>query len=91
MDGLKNLVADNTANTQVQFSLARFRGLAQHGYVSLCGYEERTQDVFLSLVSSWMSRSNIPQSTIEEFVQSISSLVLSLGQNSGFHGISPFQ
>ncbi|KAK4270103.1 hypothetical protein QN277_023183 [Acacia crassicarpa] len=91
MEGLTSLMADNTAITQVPFSLARLRGLVQHGYVSLCGYEGRAQDIFPSLVSSWMSRSNIPQSPIEEFVQSISSLVLSLGQTSGFHGISPFQ
>ncbi|KAI9081646.1 hypothetical protein K1719_036382 [Acacia pycnantha] len=91
MEGLTSIVADNTAITQVPFSLARLRGLVQHGYVSLCGYEGRAQDVFPSLVSSWMSRSNIPQSPSEEFVQSISSLVFSVGQNSGFHGISPSQ
>ncbi|KAI9075680.1 hypothetical protein K1719_042377 [Acacia pycnantha] len=91
MEGLTTLMADNTAITQVPFSLARLGWLVQHGYVSLCGYEGRAQDIFPSLVSSWMSRSNIPQSRIEEFVQSISSLVLSVGQNSDFHGISPFQ
>lgn len=91
MDSLTTLMANNTAITQVPFSLARVEGLVQHGYVSLCGFEGRAQDIFPSLIWSWMSPNNIPLSHIDEFVQSISSSInITFVQNIGFYGLSPF-
>ncbi|XP_054779906.1 disease resistance protein RUN1-like isoform X2 [Prosopis cineraria] len=89
MESLTTLMADNTAITQAPRSLARLEGLV-HGYVSLCGYEGRAQDIFPSLLCSWMSPTNIPQSDSETFLQSMSTLVFSAVQNGSFQGLSPF-
>ncbi|XP_028765369.1 TMV resistance protein N-like [Neltuma alba] len=89
MESLTTLMADNTGIIKVPFSLARLEGL-KHGYVSFPGHEGRAQDIFPSLIWSWMSPDNIPHSRIEEFVQSISSIDISVRQDSGFCGLSPF-
>ncbi|XP_054782165.1 disease resistance protein RUN1-like [Prosopis cineraria] len=89
MESLTVLMADNTAITQAPRSLARLQALV-HGYVSLCGYEGRAQDVFPSLIQSWMSPTNIFQSHSEAFLQGISSLFFSAVQIGSFHGLSPF-
>ncbi|KAI9081658.1 hypothetical protein K1719_036394 [Acacia pycnantha] len=89
MESLTMLKADGTAIKTVPKSLARLEGL-QHGYISFPGLEGKAQDIFPSLILSWMSLHNIPLSRIEELVQSISSIDITIGRNSGFCGLSPF-
>ncbi|KAI9081669.1 hypothetical protein K1719_036405 [Acacia pycnantha] len=90
MESLTVLKADGTAIEIVPKSLARLEGL-KHGYVSFPGLEGRAQDVFPSLVWSWMSPTNIPHSSTEEFIQSISSTDITVvGRNSDVYGLSPF-
>ncbi|XLR54442.1 hypothetical protein S83_005114 [Arachis hypogaea] len=55
MESLITLIADKTAITQVPFSIVRSKSI---GYVSLCGYEGFSRDVFPSLIWSWMSPTN---------------------------------
>ncbi|XP_028765379.1 TMV resistance protein N-like [Neltuma alba] len=89
MESLTTLMADKTAITQVPFSLARLEGL-KHGYISFLGHEGRAKDIFPSLIWTWMSPNNIAHSPIEEFVQSISAIDISVRRNSSFCGLSPF-
>ncbi|MED6119791.1 hypothetical protein PIB30_014838 [Stylosanthes scabra] len=55
MESLVTLIADKTAITQVPFSIVRSKSI---GYVSLCGYEGFSRDVFPSLIWPWMSPTN---------------------------------
>ncbi|XP_058755517.1 disease resistance protein RUN1-like isoform X2 [Vicia villosa] len=55
LESLTTLLADNTAITRVPFSVVRSKSI---GYVSLCGYEGFSRDVFPSIIWSWMSPSN---------------------------------
>ncbi|XP_054780310.1 disease resistance protein RPV1-like isoform X3 [Prosopis cineraria] len=64
MDSLTTLIADNTAITQVPSSLIRLKRI---GYISLCGYEGLTQDVFPSLIWSRMSPTNSALSLIPTY------------------------
>ncbi|XP_028791379.1 TMV resistance protein N-like [Neltuma alba] len=89
MESMTVLEADNTAITVVPKSLVRLEAL-KHGYVSFPGLKGRAQDVFPSLIWSWMSPTDIPQSSSEAFLLRMSSLVFSVVQNDGFHGLSPF-
>ncbi|XP_028765397.1 uncharacterized protein LOC114723372 [Neltuma alba] len=89
MESMTVLKADHTAITVIPKSLARLEAL-KHGYVSFLGLEGRARDVFPSLIWSWMSPADIPQSSSEEFLLSMSSLVFSVIQNGRFHGLSPF-
>ncbi|XP_028765392.1 TMV resistance protein N-like [Neltuma alba] len=89
MESMTVLKADHTAITVIPKALARLEAL-KHGYVSFPGREGRAQDVFPSLIWSWMSPTNIPQSSSEEFLLSMSSLVFSVIQNGRFLGLSPF-
>ncbi|XP_061376306.1 uncharacterized protein LOC133318335 [Gastrolobium bilobum] len=57
MESLTNLVADNTAITQVPISLVRSKSIK---YVSLCGYEGLSRDVFPRLILSFMSPTRNP-------------------------------
>ncbi|XP_028751266.1 uncharacterized protein LOC114711083 [Neltuma alba] len=64
MDSLTTLVANQTAITQVPFSLVRLKSIK---CVSLCGYEGSSRDVFPSLVLSWMSPSHRSRSLSRAF------------------------
>jgi hypothetical protein len=55
MESLTTLIADKTAITKVPFSIVRSKSI---GYISLCGFEGFSRDVFPSLILSWMSPSN---------------------------------
>ncbi|MCH89887.1 TMV resistance protein N-like, partial [Trifolium medium] len=55
MESLTTLMADNTAITEVPFSVVRSKSI---GYISLCGYEGSSRDVFPSIIWSWMSPIN---------------------------------
>ncbi|XP_057745644.1 disease resistance protein RUN1-like [Arachis stenosperma] len=62
MTSLITLIADKTGITQVPFSIVRSKSI---GYISLCGYEGFSSDVFPSLIRSWMS----PPGNLLSFVQ----------------------
>ncbi|KAK7286877.1 hypothetical protein RJT34_22200 [Clitoria ternatea] len=71
MESLTTLIADKTAISRVPFSIVRSKNL---GYISLCGYEGFSRDVFPSIIWSWMS----PTQSLASLVQrseSMSSLV----------------
>jgi hypothetical protein len=55
MESLTTLIADKTAITKVPFSIVRSKSI---GYISLCGFEGFSRDIFPSLIRSWMSPSN---------------------------------
>ncbi|WJX42959.1 hypothetical protein P8452_30129 [Trifolium repens] len=65
MESLTTLIADNTAITEVPFSLVRSKSI---GYISLCGYEGFSHDVFPSIIWSWMSPTNNLPSTMSSLV-----------------------
>ncbi|XP_027336565.1 TMV resistance protein N-like [Abrus precatorius] len=52
MESLTTLLAKGTAIKQVPLSIIRKKGI---GYVSLCGYEGLSHDIFPSIIWSWMS------------------------------------
>jgi hypothetical protein len=52
MESLTTLLANNTAIKRVPFSVVRSKSI---GYISLCGYEGFSCDVFPSIIQSWMS------------------------------------
>ena len=55
MESLTTLLANNTAIKRVPFSVVRSKSI---GYISLCGYEGLLDDVFPSIIWSWMSPTN---------------------------------
>jgi len=52
MKSLITLIAANTGVKQVPFSIVRSKNI---GYISLCGYQGLSRDVFPSIIRSWMS------------------------------------
>jgi hypothetical protein len=62
MESLTTLIADNTAITEVPFSLARSKSI---GYISLCGYKGSAREVFPSIIQSWMSPVNKLSSLVQ--------------------------
>ncbi|CAJ2635031.1 unnamed protein product [Trifolium pratense] len=52
MESLTTLIATNSGVKEVPYSILRSKSIA---YISLCGYEGLTRDVFPSLIKSWMS------------------------------------
>ncbi|XP_045827449.1 uncharacterized protein LOC123919545 isoform X2 [Trifolium pratense] len=67
MESLKTLIADKTAITKVPFSIVRLRNI---GYISICGFEGFSRDVFPSLIRSWLS----PSSNVISLVQTSTSM-----------------
>ncbi|AES87069.1 TIR-NBS-LRR RCT1-like resistance protein, putative [Medicago truncatula] len=55
MESMTTLIADKTAIIKVPFSIVRSKSI---GFISLCGFEGFSLDVFPSLIKSWMSPSN---------------------------------
>ncbi|CAK8533382.1 unnamed protein product [Lathyrus sativus] len=55
MESLTTLLANNTAITKVPFSVVRSKSI---GYISMCGYQGFSRDVFPSIIWSWMSPTN---------------------------------
>ncbi|KAK7313174.1 hypothetical protein VNO77_37656 [Canavalia gladiata] len=51
MESLTTLMADNTSITEVPFSIVKLKSI---GYISLCGFEGFSRDVFPSIIQSWM-------------------------------------
>ncbi|KAI5422994.1 hypothetical protein KIW84_046128 [Lathyrus oleraceus] len=52
MESLTTLIAKGTSVKQVPYSILRLKSI---GYISLCGYEGLSRDVFPSIIWSWMS------------------------------------
>ncbi|KEH25073.1 putative TIR domain, winged helix-turn-helix DNA-binding domain-containing protein [Medicago truncatula] len=55
MESLTTLLAHKTAIKRIPFSVVRSKSI---GYISLCGYEGFSRDVFPSIILSWMSPTN---------------------------------
>ncbi|KAI9104315.1 hypothetical protein K1719_022887 [Acacia pycnantha] len=64
MESLTTLVASQTAITQVPISLVRMKNIK---YVSLCGHEGLSRDVFPSLLLSLMPLTNHSKSLFQQF------------------------
>ncbi|XP_057454333.1 disease resistance protein RUN1-like [Lotus japonicus] len=64
MESLTTLIAKDTAIKEVPHSILRLESIA---YISLCGYEGLTRDVFPSLIRSWISPTMNPLSRIPLF------------------------
>ncbi|WVZ16586.1 hypothetical protein V8G54_009568 [Vigna mungo] len=84
MESLTTLVADKTAIRRVPFSIVRSKSI---GYISLCGYEGFSRDVFPSIIWSWMSPVNSLSSRVQTLVD-MSSLVSLDVQNSSSNQLS---
>ncbi|XP_058743464.1 disease resistance protein RUN1-like [Vicia villosa] len=86
MESLTTLIAKDTAIKEVPYSIVRSRNIE---YISLCGYEGLTRDVFPSLIWSWMSptMNSLPQ------ISPIGNMALSLtsinAQNNNMGFLSP--
>ncbi|XP_058746938.1 uncharacterized protein LOC131619917 [Vicia villosa] len=52
MESLTTLIAKDTSVKEVPYSILRLKSI---GYISLCGYEGLSRDIFPSLIMSWMS------------------------------------
>ncbi|CAJ2634986.1 unnamed protein product [Trifolium pratense] len=52
MESLTTLIAKDTAIKEVPYSIIRSKSI---GFISLCGYEGLSRDIFPSLIWSWMS------------------------------------
>ncbi|XP_027191603.2 disease resistance protein RPV1 isoform X2 [Cicer arietinum] len=84
MESLTILLADNTAITKVPFSLLRSKTI---GYISLCGYNGYSREVFPSIIRSWIS----PTNNLSSLVQTpagMSSLVSLDASKSSSHSLS---
>ncbi|XP_057458662.1 disease resistance protein RUN1-like [Lotus japonicus] len=84
MVSLTTLVADNTAIIRVPFAVVRLKSI---GYISLCGYEGFSRDVFPSIIQSWMSPANNTLSQFETSVVGMSCVDLLDEQKSSFYGL----
>jgi hypothetical protein len=65
MESLTTLIADKTAITKVPSSIVRLKSI---GYISLSGFEGFSNDVFPSIIRSWMSPSNNVESLVQTSV-----------------------
>ncbi|XP_057436791.1 disease resistance protein RPV1-like isoform X3 [Lotus japonicus] len=84
MESLTILVADNTAITRVPFAVVRSKSI---GYISLCGYEGFSRDVFPSIIRSWMSPTNNILFQVQTSSMGMSSLDILYEQNSSSSGL----
>ena len=86
MESLTTLIAENTAVKQVPFSIVSLKSI---GYISLCGYEGLSRNVFPSIIWSWMSPTMNPLSCIHSFSGTSSSLVSIDMQNNDLGDLVP--
>ncbi|XP_061355696.1 disease resistance protein RPV1-like [Gastrolobium bilobum] len=84
MESLTTLIADKTAITRVPFAIVRLKSI---GYISLCGYEGFSRDVFPSIIWSWMSPTNNLSFLVPTFA-GMSSLVSLNVPNSSSYNLS---
>nr|WIL59989.1 nodulation protein [Melilotus officinalis] len=83
MESLTTLIANNTGITKVPFSVVRSKSI---GFISLCGYEGFSRDVFPSIIWSWMSPNNL--SPPVQTASGMSSLVSVDASTSNFHDLA---
>ncbi|RHN38971.1 putative leucine-rich repeat domain, L domain-containing protein [Medicago truncatula] len=64
MESLTTLVIKDTGVKEVPYSVVRLKSI---GYISLCGYEGLSEDVFHSIIQSWMSptMNNLPHNNLD--------------------------
>ncbi|KAI5413575.1 hypothetical protein KIW84_057952 [Lathyrus oleraceus] len=86
MESLTTLLANNTAITRVPFSVVRSKSI---GYISMCGYQGFSRDVFPSIIWSWMSPTNDVISLFQTPTV-MSSLVSLVVPSSSSHQLSSF-
>ncbi|XP_027337067.1 TMV resistance protein N-like [Abrus precatorius] len=86
MESLTTLIAENIAVKHVPFSIVRSKSI---GYISLCGFEGLSRNVFPSIIWSWMSPTMNPLSHIQPFSGISSSLVSMDVQNNNMGDIAP--
>jgi len=86
LESLTTLLANNTGITKVPFSVVRSKNI---GYISLCGYEGFSRDVFPSIIWSWMSPTNNFTSPFQSS-SAMSSLVSLDVPSSSSHELSSF-
>ncbi|KAK7350582.1 hypothetical protein VNO77_09358 [Canavalia gladiata] len=86
MESLTILIAENTAVKQVPFSIVRSKSI---GYISLCGYEGLSRNVFPSIIWSWMSPTMNPLSNIHSSSGMLSYLVSMDVQNYSLGDLAP--
>ncbi|XP_020234632.1 TMV resistance protein N isoform X1 [Cajanus cajan] len=85
MESLTTFLADKTAITKVPFSIIRSKNI---GYISLCGYEGFSRDVFPSIIWSWMSPMSSLSPHIETFAGMSSVIPLDLAISNSHHLLS---
>ncbi|CAJ2635019.1 unnamed protein product [Trifolium pratense] len=83
MESLTTLVAKDTGVKQVPVSIVRSKSIR---YISLCGYEGLSRDIFPSIIRSWMSPTMNSLAHIPPFGGMSTSLV-SLNLDSGNMGL----
>ncbi|KAK2352679.1 disease resistance protein RUN1 [Trifolium repens] len=71
MESLTTLMAKDTGVKEVPYSIIRSKSIA---YISLCGYEGLSRDVFPSLIWSWMSPTTNSLPHISPFGNNVLSL-----------------
>jgi len=86
MESLRTLLAKNTAVKQVPFSVVRSKSI---GYISLCGFEGLSRNVFPSIIWSWMSPTMNPLSRIHSLSGTSLSLVSMDMQNNDLSDLAP--
>ncbi|XLT83598.1 hypothetical protein S245_005407 [Arachis hypogaea] len=84
MESLTTLMANKTAITQVPNALIRLKSIV---YVSLCGFEGLSREVFPSIIWSWTSPTNNLSPQMQTYVN-VSCLVSLTVPNNSFHGTS---
>ncbi|XP_045832557.1 disease resistance protein RUN1-like isoform X1 [Trifolium pratense] len=72
MESLTTLIAKDTSVKEVPYSILRLESI---GFISLCGYEGLSHDVFPSLIRSWMTPTMNPLPCTSPFEGSSLSLV----------------
>ncbi|KAJ1427902.1 Leucine-rich repeat domain superfamily [Sesbania bispinosa] len=86
MESLTTLIAKGTSVKEVPYSLVRSKSI---GFISLCGYEGLSRDVFPSLIWSWMSPTINSLPRIYPFESMSSSLVSVNVENNHLGYLSP--
>ncbi|KAK7286763.1 hypothetical protein RJT34_21989 [Clitoria ternatea] len=86
MVSLTTLFAENTAVKQVPFSIVRSKSI---GYISLCGYEGLSHNVFPSIIRSWLSPTMNPLCDIHPSQGMLSTLVSMDVQNYNLSDLAP--
>jgi hypothetical protein len=85
MESLTTLIAKDTSVKEVPYSILRLKSI---GYISLCGYEGLSRDVFPSLIRSRMTPTTNSLLYISPFESMVSSLVSLAFESDNFDYLS---